>query len=220
MFRLVDPDLRYQRSWLAAADEFVAEGLPQYAGIVSLPPSPQFPGVEFTRRGLEDPREFERLTSYLLADRLPDTPRPPGWVPATVKWIEEDGEYVGRVSVRHELTPELLTWGGHIGYGVRPSARGRGAATFALAAVLPLCADLGIDPALVTCDVDNDASRRTIERNGGVYEDTREGKLRFWVPTGTPVAAQYRGAARKPEAPSATATISHGSIDTGDDPMI
>jgi predicted acetyltransferase len=48
--------------------------------------------------------------------------------------------------------------------------------------MLPICAELGIDPVLVTCDVDNVGSRLAIERNGGVYEDTREGKLRFWVP--------------------------------------
>jgi predicted acetyltransferase len=49
--------------------------------------------------------------------------------------------------------------------------------------VLPRGAELGIDRVLVTCDVDNVASRRAIEKSGGVYEDTREGKLRFWVPT-------------------------------------
>ena len=190
MYRLVDPDLRYQRSFLAAADEFADEGLPQYAGIPSLPPSAHFPGAEFTRAGLEAPAEFERMVAYLLADRRPETPRPPGWVACTVLWVVDDEDYLGRISVRHELTEQLLTWGGHIGYGVRPSARGRGAATFALAAVLPRCAELGIDPALVTCDVDNEPSRRTIERNGGVYEDTREGKLRYWVPTR---AAVYHG---------------------------
>ena len=44
--------------------------------------------------------------------------------------------------------------------------------------------DVGIDPVLVTCDVDNVASRRTIEGAGGVYEDTQEGKLRFWIDLG------------------------------------
>jgi predicted acetyltransferase len=150
---------------------------------VSMPAEGSFPGVEFTRSALAAPEEFARFTSYLRRERLAETPRPPGWVPHTVLWIVESGEYLGRVSVRHRLTEELLTWGGHVGYAVRPSARRRGAATYGLRAVLPVCASLGIDPVLVTCDVDNVASRRTIERNGGVYEDTREGKLRYWVPT-------------------------------------
>jgi predicted acetyltransferase len=42
---------------------------------------------------------------------------------------------------------------------------------------------LGIDRALVTCNVDNVGSRKVIERNGGVLEDERAGKLRFWMPT-------------------------------------
>ena len=181
MFSLVDPDVRYQQSFLAAADEFVAADQEHYAGPVSLPAGPGFDGVEFTRAGLVDPDEFARYASYLLAERLPDTPRPEGWVPHTVKWVVEGEEYVGRVSLRHTLTAQLLTWGGHIGYGVRPTARGRGAATAALAQMLPIAAGLGIDRVLVTCDVDNEPSRRTIERNGGVYEDTREGKLRYWI---------------------------------------
>jgi len=182
-FRLVDPDPAYHRSFLAAADEFIEAGQAPYAGIPSLAADNGFAGVHFTRAGLEGPDEFARLVEHLLLDRLEDAPRPRGWVPATVKWLVEDQEYVGRVSVRHRLTDDLLTWGGHIGYGVRPTVRGRGAATFALGAVLPVCREHGIDPALVTCDVDNEASRRTIERNGGVYEDTRQGKLRYWVPT-------------------------------------
>ena len=52
-----------------------------------------------------------------------------------------------------------------------------------LAAARPVAARLGIDPALVTCDLDNAASRKVIEANGGVLEDKRAGKLRFWMPT-------------------------------------
>jgi predicted acetyltransferase len=54
-----------------------------------------------------------------------------------------------------------------------------------LAQSLDLAAGLGVDPALVTCDDTNVASRRVIEKNGGVLEDVRDGKLRFWVPTRT-----------------------------------
>ena len=139
--------------------------------------------MEFTRSGLEDPAEFARLVDHLLADRRGDHPRPRGWVPATVLWIVEGDTYVGRVSLRHRLSPDLLTWGGRRTRWVRPSARGRGAATYALGAMLRVAAARGIDEVLVTCDVDNEPSRRTIERNGGVYEDTREGKLRYWAPT-------------------------------------
>ena len=52
-----------------------------------------------------------------------------------------------------------------------------------LRTALPVASGLGIDPALVTCDTGNVASRRVIEANGGVLGDERQGKLRFWVPT-------------------------------------
>ena len=45
-------------------------------------------------------------------------------------------------------------------------------------------AGLASTTALLTCDVDNEASRRVILSAGGVLEDQRDGKLRFWVPTG------------------------------------
>lgn len=76
-----------------------------------------------------------------------------------------------------------VKFGGHIGYVVRPSARRQGRAGARLGAALPIARDLGIDPALLTCDDTNAASRRVIESNGGVLEDQREDKLRFWLPT-------------------------------------
>lgn len=52
-----------------------------------------------------------------------------------------------------------------------------------LRAALPVACGLGIESALVTCDVDNVGSRKVIEANGGIFEDQRGGKFRFWVPT-------------------------------------
>jgi predicted acetyltransferase len=98
--------------------------------------------------------------------------------------MADGDEYLGRITLRHELTDALLTWGGHIGYAVRPSARRRGHASAALRRMLALAGDRGIDPVLVTCDLDNSASRLVIEGAGGEFEDVREGKRRYWVPAG------------------------------------
>jgi predicted acetyltransferase len=67
---------------------------------------------------------------------------------------------------------------------VRPSARRRGIATAALRAALPQAAALGIHEVLVTCDDDNIGSARVIEANGGVLEDVRGDKRRYWVAIG------------------------------------
>lgn len=96
---------------------------------------------------------------------------------------------VGRVSVRHKLNDGLARIGGHIGYGVVPSFRRRGYATEMLRQALPIAAALGIERALVTCDVDDVASRRVIEKNGGVFEritdepDLEVQLRRYWIET-------------------------------------
>jgi len=95
----------------------------------------------------------------------------------------DGADSLGRISIRHQLTPALLEHGGHIGYDIAPKARRRGHGTAMLRAALPVAASLGIERALITCDVDNLGSRKVIEANGGVLEDQRAGKLRFWVPT-------------------------------------
>ena len=64
--------------------------------------------------------------------------------------------------------------------------RHRGHATAMLAAALPLARTMGIDPALITCDVDNAISRRVIEANGGRYAGRDGNELHFWVPTTSP----------------------------------
>jgi predicted acetyltransferase len=197
MLELSAPHLRFHRSFLAAADEFLAAGEGHFAHIPALRPEAFTVDLRYDRDALEDPGAFGRLVAWTLSLSDPEAPRPPGYVPCTERWLTVDDEYAGRITLRHRLTEPLLTWGGHIGYSVRPSARRRGHASHALALMLPIAADLGIEQVLVTCDTDNEPSRRTIERNGGVYEDTRVGKLRYWVPTRQPVPDTPRAAVRK-----------------------
>lgn len=107
-------------------------------------------------------------------------------------WItENDGdeadEVVGFLNLRHTLNEFLFNEGGHIGYSIKPSARRRGHASAALTLGLRVAGELGIAPVLVTCDVRNEGSRRTIERHGGVFEDERNGNLRFWIPNAAAV---------------------------------
>jgi len=129
------------------------------------------------------PEAFAAYVQELRAQARPDTPRPDGFVPCTTLWWVDEHGYTGRLAIRHRLDDRLLRAGGHIGYDVRGSARRRGHATAMLRTALPIARDLGIEQALLTCDEDNVASRKVIEANGGVYEDRRGDKLRFWVPT-------------------------------------
>ena len=74
---------------------------------------------------------------------------------------------LGTSRLRHHLNERLRLMGGHIGYGIRPSEQRKGYGTQILALTLVEARKLGIKRVLVTCDVDNIASVRVIEKNGG-----------------------------------------------------
>jgi predicted acetyltransferase len=134
----------------------------------------------------KDPSDFPAMVQSVLdnekGERLPE-----GWVPDTTYWlVTEEQEVVGAVNIRHSLTERLFNCGGHIGYGIRPSARRKGYATKLLAMSLEKSKELGIDRALVVCDATNEASERTILNNGGVrdvdyIEEDGNVVRRFWI---------------------------------------
>lgn len=85
---------------------------------------------------------------------------------------KSDQKIVGMIQLRHELNDALRNLGGHIGYSVRPDERRKGYAKQMLAACLVASKDRGLDKVLLTCNEENEASRRTILANGGTYEKT------------------------------------------------
>ncbi|NHN56619.1 GNAT family N-acetyltransferase [Calidifontibacter sp. DB0510] len=173
MIRLVDPDPQRHADWLAAYDDFDDGAVRHGFGVYLEDPAQ-----------LRDPAHFAEVVRRQLAGAY-GRELPEGYVPATCFWITDDSDIVlGALQLRHTVaTPFLLNEGGHIGYGVRRSARGRGVATAALREAVRRAHGLGIDRVLLTCDLDNLASARTIERCGGVLEDERAGKRRYWIRT-------------------------------------
>ena len=178
MPQFVRPTTRVAASFIAAMAEFRAEGRGGRHDHSMIGNEIR----EYSPRWLS-PDGFRQFVEALRAQALPETPRPDGMVPCTTLWWVEGDEYLGRLAIRHWLTPALRQVGGHIGYDVRPSARRRGHATAMLRAALPIARGLGIDQALITCDTDNIGSWKVIERNGGVLEDERDGIRRYWVAT-------------------------------------
>lgn len=133
-------------------------------------------------------QHFDAFVADLLRRR--DTPRP-GKVAETILWLADGDVFLGRVSIRHELNDRLRQFGGHIGYDVRPSMRRRGYGTLILRLALPHARAIGITRALLTCDSTNDASRRIIQANGGMFADETllEGHIvptqRWWIDLGS-----------------------------------
>ncbi|MGK5532725.1 GNAT family N-acetyltransferase [Streptomyces sp. URMC 129] len=188
MPQLVVPTTAVHASFLAAIEEFEAEGR-------GTPQDNSMLGRDIAVYGprWRDPAVFAEYVERTIADARWDSPRPQGFVPSTVLWYVAGDTFLGRLSIRHRLTRRLLDWGGLIGYEVRPSARRRGHATAMLRAALPVARGLGHDRVLVTCDEDNIASRKVIEACGGVFEDQRGEKLRFWIATGDAAAGGGAG---------------------------
>jgi predicted acetyltransferase len=89
------------------------------------------------------------------------------FVPHTTYWLVERGVVVGVANMRHRLTDALRREGGHIGYGVRPTARGRGFAHDLLRGALARARLRGLSEVLLTCGKDNVASVKTIVGGGG-----------------------------------------------------
>jgi len=95
-------------------------------------------------------------------------------LPSQVFWID-DGDFCGAISLRYDPGTDALPSyvSGHIGYAVVPWKRRRGYATRALALILPVAREVGLHRVEITCDDDNEASRRVILANGGVPAGTR-----------------------------------------------
>ena len=108
---------------------------------------------------------------------------------ATVYFLfrKDDSKIIGSIKLRHHLTEELLKDGGNIGYGVRPSERGKGYGTMILSLVLEKAKQLGLNKVMISCNKDNRASAHVAIRNGGILAgegfDKDEGKITeiYWI---------------------------------------
>ncbi|MFE9852760.1 GNAT family N-acetyltransferase [Streptomyces sp. NPDC005576] len=102
----------------------------------------------------------------------------------TYRWIVEGDRVHGGIALRHGPNEHVPHFG-HIGYGIRPSSRRRGLATWALGRILAEARPLGLRRVLIVCEVDNLHSARTIEHHGGVLEGVRETQhgpvRRYWI---------------------------------------
>jgi len=169
MPQLVPPDARFHDSFLASHREWAGA---QQDGA----------GMEGTEE-IESAHGFRAYAESLCAQER--VPLKDGFVTCTYRWIVDGDEYLGSISFRHELNGFLLNYAGHIGYGVRPSARRRGLASWALGETLSMARVRGYDRVLLTCRDDNAASAATIEKHGGQLEDKRalDGTVmrRYWI---------------------------------------
>ena len=108
---LIAPRDDIRRSFAEAMDEFRAEGRGSDDDRSAF-------GNYLRTRAAEwsGDEAFSHFTASIRADELEETPRPEGFVPATEMWWVDGETFLGRITIRHRLTPHLLEVGGHIGY--------------------------------------------------------------------------------------------------------
>lgn len=172
MTALIRPDASMYEDWSAALKEFAAEpGGPVYPSGSGLPPE-----ATGTRE------ELVELIAKAEHFADPSAVLPGPFVRSDHYWIVDDQRrYVGALMFRHTLNEFLLNEGGHIGYSVRPTRRREGHAGAAVGLALARAREVGLSRVLITCDVGNVASARTIRSHGGILEDVRSGKERYWI---------------------------------------
>jgi predicted acetyltransferase len=169
---LVKPHSRYRDSFLATLKETQIDD-PNWVKMLLRQVDPADVKKDFAAY-------CQLLNSYADGQNLP-----PGYVADTILWLTEGDQFIGQASIRHRLTEYLRSYGGHIGYFIRPSMRRRGYGNLILALAIEEAKKLGINPILVTCDASNLASKKVIENNGGVFEnalpqESLPDKLRYW----------------------------------------
>ncbi len=83
---------------------------------------------------------------------------------------KNDNKIVGTINIRWNLSEKMLEFGGHIGYGIRPTERRKGYNKIQLYLVLLEAQKLNLDKVMIDCSVDNLGSDKTIKALGGILE--------------------------------------------------
>ncbi|MNO22111.1 Acetyltransferase (GNAT) family protein [compost metagenome] len=133
--------------------------------------------TSFTNHDYEEfKNSLPRLIEISKGINLPD-----GYVQQTIYWMYINDRPVAYGKLRHKLKDNLLEYGGHVGYIVRPSERGKGYGKLFLSELIRSAKSIGIEELLITCDETNLRSRRVIESNNGVLERINEGICKYWI---------------------------------------
>lgn len=129
----------------------------------------------------KDPENFHSMLNYLSdCEKGIEPPE------SSTYWLIDNNEVIGVVNIRSRLTEPLFNAGGHIGYGIRPSKRGKGYATHMLSLTLEKAKDLKLKKVLLVCNSTNKASKKVILNNGGISDkdfiDEKNNTLkRYWI---------------------------------------
>ena len=103
----------------------------------------------------------------------------------TLFLIEDNGYIFGAINLRYNLTEDLLKYGGHMSFGIRPEERKKGYAFIMIKLALNFLRINGVTKALITITRNNKSAQYTIRKIGGKLENAYEsnGNVidRYWI---------------------------------------
>lgn len=89
-------------------------------------------------------------------------------IPTSYYLLMSSDKIIGHIFIHHFIDLNVLSdYEGNIGYAIRPKERNKGYGTIMLKLALEKCRDLNIHEVLITCEKDNLASAKVIEKNHG-----------------------------------------------------
>ena len=118
---------------------------------------------------------FDQMDSYddwlksVQDNASSDTVNPSWVVTDTYFAFDENDRIIGIIDLRHELNDFLKDFG-NSGYSVRPTERRKGYATQMLKLILERAHQIGMEKIQLSVERSNEASVKTILKNGGKYE--------------------------------------------------
>lgn len=104
----------------------------------------------------------------------------PEYVPQTIYWLYAHNRPVGFGKLRDYLNDSLKINGGHIGYTIRPSERGKGYGNLILRELLEKAKNKGIEKVLLTIDENNIPSCKMAKFNDFKLDSVVNGKCYYW----------------------------------------
>lgn len=114
---------------------------------------------------------YEEWVALMRSNTLKESVDPKFGVSETYFAVNNDGEIIGIINFRHDLTPFYANTG-HVGCSVRPSCRKKGYATEMVSLILQKAKAAGLQELKLVCRQSNVSSAKVIMKNGGVVVRT------------------------------------------------